>query len=89
MNETVFPPKRKMTCKTKEQAEELQKEFESFGVVNYSSVFQRERRHAGKWGVLVELRCFIPRCQNVKCPGRSIARFHFPEDAITSWNRRI
>ena len=88
LQETVFPARRKMNCNTKEQAIELQKEFESLGVVQYSSVFMREILNHGKWCVVVELKAFTPRCRDNHCPGRGLARYHSPDEAVTAWNRR-
>lgn len=91
----TFPYRGKATCGTEDEAQKKLEEYRAIGtVVKYDigphSMLRANMKAAKvKWGVVVEMRAYIPRCCNSDCLGRTQSMFLTEKEATEAWNRRF
>lgn len=92
--ERSFPYRRKSLCENEEAAKAKLEEYKTIGTVVHYSIGPRIMQRANmkgkktKWGIVVEMKAFIPRCCNSNCLGRTQIMFLTEKEAVEAWNRR-
>lgn len=92
--ERTFPYRGKATCESEEEAREKLEEYRAIGTVVNCHIGPRSMQRSNmkkakvKWGVVVEMRAFIPRCCSSDCLGRTQVMFLTEKEALDAWNRR-
>lgn len=90
----TLPKKGKTTCESENEALEKLEEYRAIGTVAEYHIGPRRikrvnmKEEKAKWGIVVEMVGYIPRCCNAGCLGRTQKMFLTEKEAIVAWNRR-
>lgn len=89
-----FPHMGKSLCTSEEEARGELKKYMEIGTVHSYRIGSGRMQRANmktpktKWGVVVEMKAFIPRCCKSGCLGRTQNMFLSEKEAAESWNTR-